>query len=120
MRCELLTDIDMIYMLESSIQGGICQVVKRLSRNNKYFKKTYDSKKKSKYLLYLDVNNLYGHAQRQSLPYENFRWLDQRKIESFDVCKISDDSDKGYILEVDLHYPQSIHDQHRTFKTTKF
>ncbi|KAF2898221.1 hypothetical protein ILUMI_07955 [Ignelater luminosus] len=104
----------MIYMLESSIRGGICQVVKRLSRcNNKYSKKTYNSKEKSKYLLYLDVNNLYGHAQRQSLPFENFRWLEQQEIDSHDVSKVSDDSDKGYILEVDLHYPQSIHDNHQ-------
>ncbi|KAF2890946.1 hypothetical protein ILUMI_15227, partial [Ignelater luminosus] len=75
--------------------------------------KTYNSKEKSKYLLYLDVNNLYGHAQRQSLPFENFRWLGQQEIDSLDVSKVSDDSVKGYILEVDLHYPQSIHDNHQ-------
>ena len=48
----------------------------------------------------------------QYLPYGNFKWLIEREIESFNVLQISDESKMGYILEVDLEYPESFHDAH--------
>ncbi|KYN28157.1 hypothetical protein ALC57_02429 [Trachymyrmex cornetzi] len=61
-------------------------------------------------LMYFDVNNLYGWAMSESLPYGEFQWVDD--IERFDVMSVSSDSVIGYILEVDLEYPQSVHDAH--------
>jgi hypothetical protein len=58
--------------------------------------------------MYVDVNNLYGWAMMEYLPFQNFRWVED--VNDFDVTKISDTSDIGYILEVDLEYPQNIHD----------
>lgn len=49
------------------------------------------------------------------LPYAEFRWLERNEIESLDVRNISDDSDKGYILEVDLRYPERLHDSHSDY-----
>jgi len=60
--------------------------------------------------MYFDVNNLYGWAMCQLLPYAEFRRVDD--ITDFDVSAIVPDSSTGYILEVDLEYPQSIHDEH--------
>ena len=60
-RLELLRDIDMLFMFEKGIRGGITQAVKRCFKaNNKYMKDLYNLNKKSIYLQYLSANNLYG------------------------------------------------------------
>ena len=60
---------------------------------------------KKKHILYLDINNLYGHAMSQYLPYANFKWVKNiDKIEQ-KLMQIKKDSSTGYILEVDLEYP---------------
>ena len=60
-RLKLLTNIDMLLMVEKGIQGGITQAVKRYAKaNNKYMNDLYNPDEKSTYLQYLDANNLYG------------------------------------------------------------
>jgi len=61
--------------------------------------------------MYFDVNNLYGWAMCQSLPCGGFRWVVEN-VSNFDVSAIAMDSPIGYILEVDLEYPQYLHDEH--------
>lgn len=62
--------------------------------------------------MYLDVNNLYGHAMTKSLPLNGFEWCngDLETIKS-----TPDDSPTGYILEVDLEYPRVLHDLHADY-----
>ncbi|KAG8238776.1 hypothetical protein J437_LFUL016615 [Ladona fulva] len=109
---ELLTDYDMILMIEKGIRGGISQCCKRyVEAKNKYMKE-YDSKSESCFLSYLDANNLYGWALSRPLPYANFRWLSLDEIRDFSVDEIPEYNEKGYILEVDLEYPTSLHDKH--------
>ena len=68
-RLELLTDIDILLMVEKGIGGGITQAVKRHAKaNNKYMKDLYNPDEKSICLQYLDANNLYGSAMVQNLP----------------------------------------------------
>lgn len=52
---------------------------------------------------------------RQPLPYSNFRWLDREEINALQLAQVSDDSPTGYILEVDLDYPEELHDSHADF-----
>ena len=60
-RLELLTDIDMLLMVEKGIRDGITQAVKRYDKaNNKYMNDLYNPDEKSIYLQYFDANNLYG------------------------------------------------------------
>ena len=68
---------------------------------------TCNPSKLSMYLMYYDVNNLYDWAMCQLLPYTDFCWIDN--IDNFDVTL---DSLTGYVLEVDLKYPQHVHDAH--------
>jgi len=57
--------------------------------------------------MYYDVNNLYGWAMCQLLPYAEFQWFEDAV--NFDVSAIAPDSSTGYIFEVDLEYPQHIY-----------
>ncbi|XP_071581468.1 uncharacterized protein [Temnothorax nylanderi] len=109
-RFELLTDIDMAMFVERGIRGGLSQCSLRYARANNRHVPTYDSSQPTTYLMYYDVNNLYGWAMSESLPYANFQWLDDP--ENFDVTTVPTDSEVGYILEVDLEYPPELHDAH--------
>ena len=77
--------------------------------------KEYDEKAPSKYIMYLDSNNLYGWAMSQYLPTGNFKWMSERKISKIDLGKYKAYSKKGLILEVDLEYPQELHDLHNDY-----
>ena len=71
---ELLTDYDMLLMVEEGIRGGICHSIQRYaSANNKYMKNYNNNNKQSAYIQYLDANNLYGWAMSQKLPVNGFK-----------------------------------------------
>ena len=97
---ELLTDIDMLLFVERGIRGGVSQCSNRYGKtNNRYMGDFYNPEEESKFLLYFDVNNLYGWAMTQSLPYGGFRWVEDVE-QSF--WEVPDDHHESYILEVDL------------------
>lgn len=109
---ELLTDLDMLHFFKSSIRGGVSTCVGRKAVANNRFVSSYDPRKPSNFIVYLDATNLYGCAMRQSLPERDFSWMTPQDIVNFEVVQISDDSDIGYVLEVDLEYPKHLHSLH--------
>ena len=113
---ELISDIDMHLFIEKGMRGGIsCISISCISKANNKYIKCYDSGKESKYITYLDANNLYGWALSQYLPYSEFKWLNQKEIDRFDVDSIGENSPIGYILEVDLEYPDDLHELHNDY-----
>ena len=69
----------------------------------------FDPDEKTNYLQYLDANNLYGWAMSQPLPTGGFSWVD---IKPDKISKLAKCKSKGYLLEVDIHYPKELHDSH--------
>ena len=59
-RLELLTDINMLLMVEIGIRDGICHAIHRYAKANNKCMKNYDKNKE--YLMYLGANNLYVWA----------------------------------------------------------
>ena len=77
---ELLTDYDMLLMVQEGIRGGICHSVPRYAKANNKYMKNYNNNEESSYIQYLNANNLYGWAMSKKLPVNGFRWLDSDKI----------------------------------------
>ena len=77
---ELLTDYDMLLMVEKGIRGGICHSIQRYAKANNKYMKSYNNNEDSSYIQYLDPNNLYGLAMSKKLPVNGFKWLDNDVI----------------------------------------
>ena len=75
--------------------------------------KDYDKKKKSLYIQYLDANNFYGKAMTEKMPVRGFKWVNDISKMDEDFVKGYDKNDnKGYILEVDVDYPNKLQNVH--------
>ena len=111
-KLELMTDVDMFLFIEKGLRGGISYIANRYGKANNKYMKEYDEKVPSKYIMYLDANNLYGWAMSKYLPTGGFKWL---KIEGLNLNQYTEDSEKGLILEVDLEYPKELHDLHNDY-----
>ncbi|XP_068704228.1 uncharacterized protein [Montipora foliosa] len=115
MQLKLMTDIDMFQFIEKDMQGGTSYITNRYGEANNRYMKTYDNKAPSKYITYLDANNLYGWAMSQYLPNGGFRWMTEKQINNINLSKYSENSKKGLILEVDLAYPKELRDLHNDY-----
>lgn len=111
-KLELLSDLEMIRMIQKGIRGGICLCSKRYAKSNNCYQPDYDPSQPNKYLMYVDCNNLYGFAMCSYLPYADFRLLNEEECDQLNITNIPNDNDYGYILEVDLEYPEKLHDLH--------
>ena len=109
---ELMSDVDMFQFIEKGMRGGISYIANRYGKANNKYMKEYDEKEPSKYIMYLDANNLYGWAMSQYLPTGGFKWLTEEEV---NLSKFNDNSEKGLILEVDLEYPKELHDLHNDY-----
>jgi len=174
---EFLSDYDMILMIKNGIRGGVSTITTRRGKsNNKYMGETFDKNELSKYITYLDANNLYGWAMSKPLPTDGFAWMTEDELNKWkDTSREADavpqstediaaylktlsmeelrskaqqlemsgydelsevglrmfiedviechnvdvsttkHNDYGFILEVDLEYPEELHDAHNEY-----
>ena len=98
-KSELLTDIDMLLIVEKGTRGGID--MQNLIIN---IWKIAIKNKELSYLKYWDVNNLYSWVISQKLPVNDFKWVED--ISEFDESftkRYNEESDEGYFFEVDIY-----------------
>ena len=115
-KLELITDYDMLLMIEKGIRGGICQATHRYAKANNKYMKNYDKNNESSYIEYLNANNLYGWAMSQKLPEIGFKWVKQKELSKLNedvIKKYDEDCNKGYFLEVDVEYPKELLNFHK-------
>ena len=96
-KLELLTDLNMLLMVEEGIRGGMCHAVRRYAKANKKCMKNYDKKEKSSFLEYLDADNLYGWTMCQKLPVGGFKWVKNvSRIDKDFIKNYDEDGDVGF------------------------
>ena len=91
----------------------LLKTAKRYAKANNKYMNYYDPKKPSTFISYLDMNNLYGWAMSEYLPYGGFKCL--KNVYEFDVTSISEKSLIGYFLEAELEYPDEFHELHNDY-----
>ena len=107
LKFELLTHYDMLLMIEQGIRGGVSMISKRYGHANNPYMKEYDPDLLNKYITYLDANNLYGWAMCKPLPTHGFRWMTEQELTDWENLPC--------FLEVDLEYPENLHDLHNDY-----
>ena len=103
-KLEKVDNIDIHLFLEKGMRGGVSYISKR-----------YNKSDKNTDIMYWDANNLYGWTMIQNLPYCDFKFLSKKEIKVFNLDMISENSQTGYILEVDLEYCWNLHDLHNDY-----
>jgi len=109
---ELISDINQQLFIEKGLRGGISYIAHRFAKSNNKYISDYNPEKEDSYLMYLDANNLYGWAMCQHLPIRHFKWLNPEIV---NLPSYHENSDKGLILEVDLEYPEELHQAHNDY-----
>ena len=94
-KLEMLTDVDMLLMVQNGIRGGICNTMHIYKKANNKYMKNYDENKESSFFEYLDANNLYGWAMSEPLPVDGFDWIKN-------LSKIDEDFIKNYDKDIFL------------------
>ena len=93
----------MLLMVEKGTRGSISSISNRYGKsNNKYMGNKFVASEPSKYITYLDANNLYGWGMSKPLPTHSFQWMKVSELEAWELYPS--------ILEVDLEYPRCLHD----------
>ena len=112
-KLQEISDIDKYLIIEKGFRGGISYIAKKYAKGNNNYMNDYDPKKPSTFITYLDMNNLYGWAMSEYLPYVGFKRL--KNVDQFDVISINEKSPIGFIFEVDLEYQDELHESHNDY-----
>src|SRR5271163_3092431 len=94
-KLELMTDIDVLLMLEGGVRGGVSSIMNRYSKANNKYMPDCNPNEPSKYILYLDANNLYGGALSDYLPTGGLTFLSEEETMDFHLDSISAKNENG-------------------------
>lgn len=111
---ELLTDINTHLFIERGIRGEIWMVSKRYAKANNPMLPDYDPSKPHTFIIDLDANNLYGWKMSKPLPKRDFKWKRVMSTEK-EILQKKEGAKMGWILEVDLEYPEELQEEHNSF-----
>ena len=105
--------MNMFQFFEKGMRGGTSYIAHRYSKANNKHMSTYDEEMENNYLMYLDANNLYGWAMSQPLPNGGFEWVEDTS--NINIDDYLGDEGRGMVLEVDMEYPEELHDSHNGY-----
>ena len=108
---EQITEPDMYLFIEKGLRGGISMVSHRHAQANNQYMENYNNEEPTSFIQYLDANNLYGWAMSQPMPTGGFQWVNYTD----QILETPAAANHGYILEVDLEYPTSLHAEHNDY-----
>ena len=115
-KLDLLTDSDMYQFFERGIRGGQSVIFKKYCKANNKYLSDFNPEEPSTYISYLDANNLYGVSMSCKLPISNFEWINGNELNEEMIMNYNEETDNiGYVLEVDLEYPEALHDLHNDY-----
>ena len=114
-KLDVLHDTDMYLFFTKSIRGGLSGSAVRYAKANNELMADYNPDVPVSHIMSFDANNLYGHSLSNPLPMSDFEGLSRRQIDALDIESHPKNDPFGYFLEVDLEYPQSLHDTHNDF-----
>ena len=110
-KLELITDINILLMIENGLRGGVCHVVRSYAEANNKYMDNYGENKESSFLPYLDANNLYECPMTGKLPVGGFKWVKNvSKIDEEFIKNYDENSDTGFFLKVDIECSKELHD----------
>ena len=105
---ELLSDPDMLLIIECGIRGGIATISHLHAKaNNEYMGTEFNPAEESKFISYLDANNLYGWAMTKQLPTSGYEWMTDEELDDWKHLSC--------FVEVDLEYPEDLHNLHNDY-----
>jgi hypothetical protein len=114
-KLELMTDIDMYIAMENMIRGGVTMSSHRHYKANNPKVDGYDDKKTKTWLRYDDANSLYPTTMVQNLPREGFKWGKTTHWTEEKIMSLDPNGENGIFLEVDVDYPDELHDAHNEY-----
>ena len=112
-KLELLTDYDMLLMVEQEIGRGICQAIYRYATADNKYVLNRNKNIPSTYLEYLDANNLYGWVMCKKSTVSDFNWSKPKYRTEERIQNYDENSDYGVILEADVEYPYMTRVKHK-------
>jgi hypothetical protein len=112
---ELITDHETELFIYSSIRGGVSRISHRIVKVNNPYMEGCDDSIDTSYIAYWDRNYLNGFSMSQQLPYRGFMFLPTDCIDSCVYMNVASDATTRYLLEVDVDYPEHLHDAHNDY-----
>lgn len=106
-KIDLFSDQGMFDFVERGLRGGLSMASYQSCVANNPYLPNYDPNKENNYIMYFDMNNLYGSVMVDLLPLSDFKF---EELTLQDVLSIPAEAERGAIVEVDLEFPDSIHD----------
>ena len=96
-------------------RGGLSSVFStRQEVANNLMLPYFDESKDVSSIIYIDANNLYGGIMLQyPMPLKDFELVEDVSLE--EILQTKDEGDIGFLVEVDLEYPDELHNKHADY-----
>lgn len=117
-KIELLQTRELVdfFVAKGTLKGGISTVSNlKYAKANNPLMENYDKLKCLSYIMYFDVTNLYGFVMGNCpLPIRNLIFISDIEKYKNNIRILFDEITqyKGFIVEVDIEYPEHLHDKH--------